>query len=73
MSHCTGLDRTLPPTHYSSSLGNDSHYHKKVPLYAGQTVSVINNDRALWLHATLVCAANHGYYIIKVIGGAEYR
>ena len=32
-----------------------------------------NNDRTLWLPATVVCAANHGSYIIKVIGGAEYR
>ena len=46
---------------------------KKAPLYAGQTVSVLNNDRTLWLPATVVCAAAHGSYIIKVIGGAEYR
>ena len=46
---------------------------KKAPLYAGQTVSIINNDRTLWLPATVVHAANHGSYIIKVVGGAEYR
>ena len=46
---------------------------RKAPLYAGQSVSVINNDRTLWLPATVACAANHGSYIIKVIGGAEYR
>ena len=46
---------------------------RKAPLYAGQSVSVINNDRTLWLPATIVCTANHGSYIIKVIGGAEYR
>ena len=46
---------------------------RKAPLYAGQSVSVINNDRTLWLPATVVCAADHGSYIIKVIGGAEYR
>ena len=46
---------------------------RKAPLYAGQTVSVINNDRTLWLPATVVHAADHGSYIIKVIGGAEYR
>ena len=54
-----------------------SHDHtgccKKAPLYAGQSVSVINNDRTLWFPATVVCVANHGSYIIKVIGGAEYR
>ena len=47
--------------------------HRKAPLYAGQSVSVINNDRTLWLPATVVHAANHGSYIVKVIGGAEYR
>ena len=47
--------------------------HRKAPLYAGQSVSVINNDRTLWFPATIVHAANHGSYIIKVIGGAEYR
>ena len=46
---------------------------KKAPLYAGQTVSVLNNDRTLWLPATVVHAATHGSYIIKVIGAAEYR
>ena len=47
--------------------------HKKAPLYTGQTVSVLNNDRIQWLPATVVCAATHGSYIVKVIGGAEYR
>ena len=47
--------------------------HKKAPLYAGQTVSVLNNDRMLWLPATVVHTATHGSYIVKVIGGAEYR
>ena len=46
---------------------------KKAPHYAGQTVSVINNDTTPWLPATVVCAADHGSYIIKVVGGAEYR
>ena len=46
---------------------------KKAPLYVGQSVSVIKNDRTLWLPATIVCAANHGCYIIKVIGEVEYR
>ena len=34
---------------------------------------LLNNDRTLWLPATVVRAAAHGSYIIKVIGGAEYR
>ena len=46
---------------------------KKAPLYAGQSVSVINNDGTLWLPATIIRAADHGSYIVKVIGGAEYR
>ena len=46
---------------------------RKAPLYAGQSVSVINNDRTLWLPATVVRAADHGSYIVKVICGAEYR
>ena len=61
--------------HATRSAVNHDHTgcHKKAPLYAGQSVSVINNDRILWLPPTVVCAANHGSYIIKVIGGAEYR
>ena len=27
----------------------------------------------MWLPAPVVHAANHGLYIVKVIGGAEYR
>ena len=59
----------------TQSAANHDHTgcHKKAPLYAGQSVSVINNDRTLWLPATVVRAADHGSYIIKVIGGAEYR
>ena len=46
---------------------------RKAPLYAGQSVSVINNDSTLWLPTTVLCAADHGSYIVKFIGGAEYR
>ena len=42
------------------------------PLYVGQTVSVISNDRTLWLPATVVHAADYGSYLIKVTGGVEY-
>ena len=57
-----------------SSVNHDhTGCHRKAPLYAVQSVSVINNDSTLWLPATVVHAADHGSYIIKVIGGAEYR
>ena len=46
---------------------------KKAPLYAGKSISVINNDRTLWLPATVVHAADYGSCIVKVIRGAEYR
>ena len=61
--------------HATQSVANHDHTgcHRKAPLYAGQSVSVINNDRTPWLPATVVCAADHGSYIIKVIGGAKYR
>ena len=57
----------------SAANHNCTGCHRKAPLYAGQSVSVINNDRTLWLPATIVHTANHGSYIVKVIGGAEYR
>ena len=59
--------------HASQSAANHDRTgcHRKAPLYAGQSVSVINNDRTLWLPATVVCAADHGSYIVKVIGGAD--
>ena len=59
----------------SQSAANHDHTgcRRKAPLYAGQSVSVINNDRTLWLPATIVCTADHGSCIVKVIGGAEYR
>ena len=61
--------------HATQSAANHDHTgcRRKAPLYAGQSVSVINNDRTLWLPATVVHAANHGSYIVKIIGGAEYR
>ena len=59
----------------TQSAANHDHTgsRKKAPLYAGQTVSVINNDRTLWLPATVVRVADHSSYIVKVVGGAEYR
>ena len=59
----------------TQSAANHDHTgtRKKAPLYAGQTVSEINNDRTLWFPATVVRTADHGSYIIKVVGGAEYR
>ena len=59
----------------TQSAANHDHTgcRRKAPLYAGQSVSVINNSRTLWLPASVVYAADHGSYIIKVIGGAEYR
>ena len=59
----------------NQSVANHDHTgcHKKAPLYAGQSVSVINNDRTLWLPATIICAADNGSYVVRVIGGAEYR
>ena len=45
----------------------------QVPLYAGQTVSVLNNDKSLWLPAKVICKADHGSYLVQVIGGGQYR
>ena len=69
-AECEGLEECA-----TQSAANHDHTGccRKGPLYAGQSVSVINNDRTLWFPATVVRAANHGSYIIKVIGGAEYR
>ena len=39
--------------------------HRKAPIYAGQSVSIINNERTLWLPATVVHAVNHGSYIVS--------
>ena len=59
----------------TQSAANHNHTgcRRKAPLYAGQSVSVINIKRTLWLPATIVCTGDHGSYIIKVIGGADYR
>ena len=59
----------------TQSAENHDHtgFYKKTLVYVAQIVSVINNDRTLWLPATVVYAADHDTYIIKVIGRAEYR
>ena len=43
------------------------------PLYAGQTVSVLNNDKSVWLPAKVIRKADHGSYLVQVIGGGQYR
>ena len=43
------------------------------PLYAAQTVSVLNDAKTLWLQATVIHQARHGSYLIQVIGRGQYR
>ena len=52
---------------------HNHHCRTKSPLYAGQTVSVLNNDKSLWLPAKVICKADHGSYLVQVIGGVQYR
>ena len=51
----------------------DCHCRTKSPLYAGQTVSVLNNDKSLWLPAKVIRKTDHGIYLVQVIGGGQYR
>ena len=46
---------------------------KKPPFFAGQTISVLNDARNLWLPATIIHKANNGSYLVQVIGGGQYR
>ena len=59
-----------------ASLGAANHDYQgcqqKPPLFAGQSVSVLNDARHLWLPAIVICAADHGSYIVQVIGGGQY-
>ena len=52
---------------------HDCHSQIKSPFYAGQTVSVLNDATTLWLPATILWQADHGSYLIKVVGGGTYR
>ena len=56
-----------------SAAYHDRHCKPKSPLYAGQTVSVLNDAKTLWLPATVICQARHGSYLVQVIGGGPYR
>ena len=51
----------------------DHHCRTKSQLYAGQTVSVLNNDKSLLLPAKVICKADHGPYLVQVLGGGQYR
>ena len=52
---------------------HDHHSWTKSPFYAGQTVSVLNDAKTLWLPATVIRQAAHGSYLVEVIGGGCYR
>ena len=52
---------------------HDKHSRTKAPFYAGQTVSVLNDARTLWLPATIIRQAEHGSYLVEVVGGGKYR
>ena len=52
---------------------HDRRCRPKSLLYAGQTVSVLNDARTLWLPAKVIRQAAHGSYLVQVIGGGQYR
>ena len=52
---------------------HDHHSQTKSPFYAGQTVSVLNDAKTLWLPATVIRQAAHGSYLVEVVGGGRYR
>ena len=52
---------------------HDCHSRTKSPFYAGQTVSVLNDAKTFWLPATVIRQADHGSYLVEVIGGGRYR
>ena len=60
--------------HMTQSAANHEHHYKpKSLLYAGQTVSILNDAKTLWLLATVIHQASHGSYLVRVIGGGQYR
>ena len=52
---------------------HDHHSRTKSPFYTGQTVSVLNDAKTLWLPATVIQQAAHGSYLVEVGGGGRYR
>ena len=52
---------------------HDHHSRTKSPFYAGQTVSVLNDAKTLWLPTTVIRQAAHGSYLVEVVIGGRYR
>ena len=52
---------------------HDRHSRTKSPFHAGQTVSVLNDAKTLWLPATVIRQAAHGSYLVEVVVGGCYR
>ena len=46
--------------------------HKKPSFFTGQTLSVLNDTRNLWLPATIIHKANNSSYLFQVISGGDY-
>ena len=69
-ANCGHLDQLA-----SLSTANHDHqgYWQKAPLFSGQIVSVLNDARCLWLPTTVICAADHGSYIVQVISSGQYQ
>ena len=81
LQHICHTDRHATANHdhldQHASLSAAIHDHQgcwqKVLLFARQTISVLNDARCLWLPATIIHAADHGSYIVQVIGSGQYR
>ena len=58
---------TLDDRAAQSASYHDRHSRTKSPFYAGQTVSVLNDAKTLWLPATVIRQAAHGSYLVEVI------
>ena len=75
----TDLHANAECDHLNQCATQSTEYHnqwgcyKKPPFFAGQTVSVLNDTRNLWLPATIISKANLGSYLVQVIGGRQYR
>ena len=65
--------------HLNQCATQSAEYHdqqgcsKKPPFFTGQTVSVLNDTKNMWLPAIIICKANKGFIPGQVIGGGQYR
>ena len=55
-----------------AKMSHDQNVHTILPLFAGQTISILDTSRGIWIPGTVMHQLQHGSYLVCTTAGAVY-